>query len=233
MDAEHAEVEVLPGRVSGDLSACSAQTASSSGLRQMFVFSKSSAMVLSDAPSASRMSMAATPVRSLPAEQWKSTGVSPASSARNSSLYALLPKSIRSYMASAIRRPSSGIPSAGSPGLRAKSPPLCRSRGRDRRCAPAARRPARSRASRPLRPAAQIEDKAQAQTVQQLPVSLAGEFPRRDAPVDLAPLDVLALIGLVAAQLAEVVSALKGQLSAGAGCTTAGFAAALDRTGRL
>ena len=38
-----------------------------------------------------------------------------------------------------------------------------------------------------------IEDEAQAQTVQQLPVSLAGEFPRRDAPVNLSPLDVLAL----------------------------------------
>ena len=37
-------------------------------------------------PSASRMRMAATPVRSFPPEQWNRIGVSPASSARNSSL---------------------------------------------------------------------------------------------------------------------------------------------------
>ena len=42
--------------------------------------------------------MAATPVRSLPDVQWNRMGVSPASSARNSSLKALLPVSICRYI---------------------------------------------------------------------------------------------------------------------------------------
>ena len=66
-----------------------------------------------------------------------------------------------------------------------------------------------------LRLAAQVKDEPQPQRVQQLPVGLTGELPRRDAPVDLPPPDVLALVGLVAAQLAEVVAALERQFCAG------------------
>ena len=82
-------------------------------------------MVSSDAPSASRISMAATPVRSLPAEQWNRMGVSPASSARNSSLNALLPVSIRRYITRGTSYPSGAeaISLSMSPGAKAISCP--------------------------------------------------------------------------------------------------------------
>ena len=68
--------------------------------------------------------------------------------------------------------------------------------------------------------AAQVEDEAEAQAVQQLAVRRAGQAGRGDAAVDLPPFDVLALVGLIAAQLPEVVSARKRQ--GGAGCRVHG-----------
>ena len=62
--------------------------------------------------------------------------------------------------------------------------------------------------------AAQVKDEPQAQAVQQLTVSCPGQQSGGNAAVDLPPLDMLALVGLVAAQLPEVVSAHKGQLGA-------------------
>ena len=63
--------------------------------------------------------------------------------------------------------------------------------------------------------AAQIKDQAQAQRVQLRAVGLTGELAGRDAAPDLAPLDMLALVGFVTAQLPEVGAAGKIQLGAG------------------
>ena len=82
--------------------------------------------------------------------------------------------------------------------------------------------------------AAQVKDEAEAQAVQQLAVRRAGQAGRGDAAVDLPPFDVLALVGLIAAQLPEVVSARKGRGVPGAGCTGAAVAGAvLESTGKL
>ena len=52
-----------------------------------------------------------------------------------------------------------------------------------------------------------IKDQAQAQRVQLRAVGLTGELAGRDAAPDLAPLDMLALVGFVTAQLPEVGAA--------------------------
>lgn len=81
--------------------------------------------------------------------------------------------------------------------------------------------------------AAQIKDQAQAQRVQLRAVGLTGELAGRDAAPDLAPLDMLALVGFVTAQLPEVGAAGKIQLGAGHRVGWCSFAAALDSTGKL
>ena len=65
--------------------------------------------------------------------------------------------------------------------------------------------------------AAQVKDEPYPQPVQPSAVSFGGQPPGGEAPVDLPPLYGLALVGVVAAQLPEVVAACKGQLGARGG----------------
>ena len=71
--------------------------------------------------------------------------------------------------------------------------------------------------------AAQVKDEPQSQPVQPGAVGFGGQPPGGEAPVNLPPLYGLALVGVVAAQLPEVVAARKGQLGARGGMLRGSF----------